>query len=360
MARRVPLPNGNGHLEEKPQSPSRYEHGTPPVLPSPDDSNTPPDRKGKRKAIEILSSDDEEEDRPLSSRAHPSLALPINGHSGLALPNGPPHGPPGSSFRFPHPINAQRTPSTATPAPAERGVIDLTADSSDEEDNAEAEREDESSEPSLPYFRQPGAGSTSRVAVELNRPSPHFPLPEAGVEVPAARLNSFATNSLPSFATIPINTKPTVLSPPSAPSPSMSSTSFYQSLSPSNYQPRHRAPSLRTNYDLGYYNSNSTVAGSPYGTALSGGGHWSPSSSTLPQLQVNPGSGSAWSAREPDYSPPSPPAPVSPDSPMGFDVPSPPLPAITTPRGLKPDRPSASDWLGEDFNSTHYARSWGD
>ena len=133
------------------------------ALPSPSEtprhSSASPKVTGKRKAIEILSSDDEDE-QPLS---HPAAAAPP--------PLAPPTRPP-----------ALRTPSASASVP--RGtseVIDLTLDDSDEEEATQ------SSSPQ--FFRQPGAEQPARSAPlpnSFSRQLPSLPTGDNG-----ARLNSY-------------------------------------------------------------------------------------------------------------------------------------------------------------------------
>ena len=120
------------------------------IAPSPEQSPNSPGNKGKRKAIEILSSDDED-DAPLSrARVSDSYYNPVP----------PPPTPPTISARAPS-------------QPLSGGVIDLTMESSDE---GEADEE-------ATHFHQPGADYTSRAADD----STVFP----PLEETAARRNTF-------------------------------------------------------------------------------------------------------------------------------------------------------------------------
>jgi E3 SUMO-protein ligase PIAS1 len=109
-----------------------------------------PDTKGKRKAIEILSSDDED-DEPLSrpnGHSHtPSSSLPIRPIT-LRIPSA------SSLHSRATPING---PPSSRPSaqPSTSDVIDLTL-SSDEEEEDEADSE------TIPGFRRPVDASTSR------------------------------------------------------------------------------------------------------------------------------------------------------------------------------------------------------
>ena len=121
------------------------------IAPSPEQSPKSTGNKGKRKAIEILSSDDED-DAPLSrARVSASYLNPV-----------PTHPTPSTT--------SARAPSQ----PLTFGVIDLTMESSDD---GEADEE-------ATHFHQPGADYTSRAADD----STVFPPP---VEGTAARRNTF-------------------------------------------------------------------------------------------------------------------------------------------------------------------------
>lgn len=106
-----------------------------------------PDTKGKRKAIEILSSDDEDE-RPLLYRAASAVGGPPSGRplydrlpSGSAAPSGSrPSAPPG------------RSPSRAPPAGGRAAVIDLTLSSDEEDDEDEDDDEEDDAYTERPPF----------------------------------------------------------------------------------------------------------------------------------------------------------------------------------------------------------------
>ena len=108
------------------------------------------DLKGKRKAIEILSSD-EDNDVPLSH---------LNGHSSSSHqpPMPTPHREPSSSSAR---HSSRQASQQAIPPPNGRGVIDLTLESSDEND--------EDDHVNATYFHQPGVDYTSRAAAESTR-----------------------------------------------------------------------------------------------------------------------------------------------------------------------------------------------
>lgn len=146
---------------------------------------------GKRKAIEILSSDDDEDDDvPLARHARPT---------------------------------AMRTPSASASAsvpPANNTVIDLTL--SDSEDEEEAQ-----------YFRQPGAG-TDRDAADSIRQSQPPKLPEIDT---GSRLNFDSSRSLPPLSS------------------TSSSTSHYSRplVLPSRLRESHRPPEVDVNtLDMDY------------------------------------------------------------------------------------------------------------
>ena len=130
--------------------------------------------KGKRKAIEILSSDDEDDDAPLSRNR-------TNGFASMGLPHA-----------------GQRSASySAAPSftSTNNAVIDLTIDSSDDETDDEASRPapavpaPTSAPPAKAYFRQPGV-STSSHSVESTqpRPLPHAPAHASAYPPSASRL----------------------------------------------------------------------------------------------------------------------------------------------------------------------------
>ncbi|KAL1408855.1 E3 SUMO-protein ligase pli1 [Vanrija albida] len=122
---------------------------------------SPPD-KGKRRAIEILSDSDDDDDVPLTNgRSQP------NGQANGSLYTPQPSVAPSASRQ-----SSTSQPGASRPASAAPGgsrprpsVIDLTL-SSDEEDNDEDE-----SPAQQPYFRQPDGGSSTRV-VAASEPRP--------------------------------------------------------------------------------------------------------------------------------------------------------------------------------------------
>lgn len=124
----------NGATPSAPRPPE------PSAEPKAEPDSDPPDPKGKRKAIEILSSDDDEDDVPLSR---------VNGHSPSHQPSmPPPPGPPSPPAQNPSTSSARQPSQPANTG----GVIDLTLDSSDEEDDAD--------DPT--YFCRPDVGYSSR------------------------------------------------------------------------------------------------------------------------------------------------------------------------------------------------------
>ncbi|ORX37448.1 hypothetical protein BD324DRAFT_450942 [Kockovaella imperatae] len=181
------------------QADTRMSEDTKPNLPSPEKSPEP-DRKGKRKAIEILSSDDDEDDVPLrrttfangNSLYSTSISPPLSPlydvsrqSSTLAVPPYPI--PPPAAAQRPiipsRPLAPSRTPSAA--ARADKSVIDLTADSSDEEGDPSppflaappmqkntTASSSSSSTHTISHFHLPGAGITHHAASASNRLSP--------------------------------------------------------------------------------------------------------------------------------------------------------------------------------------------
>ena len=190
----------NGHTE--PANDSRAEEFKPEITPPIRTATDTLDRKGKRKAIEILSSSDEEDDdeMPLArkTQAHTNgdAQLKTQTHTNGDLqpksilpPQYRTNGLP--SIRPPPPSSvaaAIRSTSTAAISlPPLDSIIDLTADSSDEEDDADHWRNppgqiSNSSSASSLNFHLPGAGF-SRAVSESTRP----PLP-------------LSTNNRPSFS----------------------------------------------------------------------------------------------------------------------------------------------------------------
>jgi hypothetical protein len=116
-----PVDNG---IPTPPSEPKAESSRAPSAAPS---ASAPP--AGKRKAIEILSSDDEEDERPLSRSRPPPLRTP------------------------------SASASVSVPPPATDGVIDLTLSDSEDED-----------EEGQQFFPPPGAGS-GRDAVDSTRQS---------------------------------------------------------------------------------------------------------------------------------------------------------------------------------------------
>ena len=168
--------NGQAHVETngvdvKPET-------TP--APSGDEPNgtrsSSPDLKGKRKAIELLSSDDE---------GSPTRTLP-NGNT-LAPPRVPLRPTPASSAPLSAPPSTRPSvgPSSSRTSAQPNAIIDLTL--SDSEDEGESrppsdpaptrDRSAGSDNGTDPYFRQPGAGSTSRAAADSLSPLPRHDYP---------------------------------------------------------------------------------------------------------------------------------------------------------------------------------------
>jgi len=138
------VPNGTHH-SPTPQA----------AKPAPKLSPDSPDRKGKRKAIEILSSDEDEDvDVPLSRvNGHTSSSHTASSSHQASLP------PPRPPARAPSASSArQQSQQPATTGSGGR-IIDLTLDSSDDDED---ELEDA-------YFRQPDVESTSRAADDSTR-----------------------------------------------------------------------------------------------------------------------------------------------------------------------------------------------
>ena len=152
---------------------------------SPEKASTPPDRKGKRKAIEILSSDDEDE-VPLRRTSFPNGTLYQTSESPPPrIPSMPVLRP---ALALPRPAPT-RTPSIPrAPPPPDTSVIDLTADSDDEDDVPLAppmqtsNTASSSSSSQGSHFRLPGAGSTMPAVSESIRPT-LAPLPNRPVSL---------------------------------------------------------------------------------------------------------------------------------------------------------------------------------
>jgi hypothetical protein len=247
----------------------------------------PPDTKGKRKAIEVLSSDDDD---------GPSNGV-TNGH--------------GSSRYHTHsstrPSSTMRTSSTSVSmAPTNTGVIDLTL-SSDEEEVSSDEGDDEPLSGQLPSFRQPSAVTNSH---DTEDSSPQSPAKTGGTsEVnDDARLDidqtdDTTTPALDTRASLPGRPAMTAFEVqakraglPERPLPSSTITGTLISprrAGPPPHSPDKRPPSLTYRTDT--YNPRQREDSNPSrqnalpprpntggasGTALTGGGHWSPASST--------------------------------------------------------------------------------
>ena len=161
----TPKINGDPTLTDDLRSP------TSPQLPDPLSVLVPDtlDSKGKRKAIEIISSDEDDE-FPLSH---------LNGHASSSNQPSMPTPHRGMSSSSARPTSRQAS-QQAIPLPNARSVIDLTLDVSDEND-------EDDDEVGTAYFRQPDAGFMSRGTAESTQT--HH---EVCVEPePNVRLNDF-------------------------------------------------------------------------------------------------------------------------------------------------------------------------
>ena len=248
----IDVPSANGDT-------SPAEETKPEIIPSPSHTDSP-ESKGKRKAIEILSSDDEEDDieAPLSRSTIPNGSSRPNGNASTQL-----------SVPL-RPVAPLRTPSTTAslppPPPPTNVVIDLTLDSSDEADDDD---EGESAPTTQQYFHQPGVGYMSRGAVDSLRPPPPRPPRLPKVDLGSRLdLNSFSTGAYGVW----LGERDRGWSGASV--SAAATTSPYESLFRRNEygligRERERAGEV----GVDDYEDGGRGA---YGTALTGGGHWSP------------------------------------------------------------------------------------